>query len=50
MRSSKNPSQGLSGREIAKVVCVSEATVRRILITSREAPKTGGDAVPARVA
>jgi len=45
MRSSKNPSQGLSGREIAKVVCVSEAAVRRILTTSREVPKTGGDAV-----
>src|SRR4029079_2012304 len=37
-------SQGLSGREIAKVVCVSEAAVRRILTTSREVPKTGGGA------
>jgi DNA invertase Pin-like site-specific DNA recombinase len=44
-------SQGLSGREIAKVVCVSEATVRRIL---QSAPgkflTTGGDAVRAPVA
>jgi hypothetical protein len=44
-------SQGLSGRAIAKVAGVSEATVRRILRSGRRnASTTDGNAVPARVA
>jgi DNA invertase Pin-like site-specific DNA recombinase len=44
-------SKGLSGREIAKVVCVSEATVRRILQSaSGTFLTTDGDAVGAPVA